>query len=123
MRLIMATAALVATATPTQAGPASLNLSLHVPLQCAVTRVEMVDVDQGHLRLSANCNAASFGVFFGGALRDRTIKSATAPNANVTIRNSSMVVTPDSPGTYTFDIRYETPITSLEPIQAEIRAL
>lgn len=93
-------------AAPSHAGDLRINLSATVPVICTVTGMEAADAGNGVVQVEASCNAATFYLVMGGELAALPIQSASTTDARVTVRGNTVVVRPQRPGQFTFNVRY-----------------
>lgn len=100
----------------------SFHLSAHVPVQCAITDIEVRDQAAGLVRIHASCNAATFRVKVGGDLSLRAIKRVSVADATAGVVGSGVVVRPRLPGQYVLDLDYGTDIRSVRSVDAMIQA-
>lgn len=100
----------------------SFHLSAHVPVQCAITDIEVRDHVAGLVRIYASCNAATFRVKIGGDLSSRAIKRVSVGDAEAGVVGGGVVVRPRLPGQYVLDLDYGTDIRSVRSVVAMIDA-
>lgn len=123
MRSILLATSLGLIAGSTQAESATLNLSLNVPLSCAITSANMVDAQKGQVRLLLDCNAQAFNLQLSGDLAKQPIATASSPQAQITVSQNTLRVRTLRPGQTVIDIDYGSPLIGFETIRAEVHPL
>lgn len=123
MRLLHLSALVLAAfaGTPSYAAELRLNLSATVPTLCAVNGMRSLNIEGGVVQVEATCNAASFSLVMGGELAALPIKSASTVDARLTVRGNTVVVRPDRPGRFTFDIVYDADLADVRSAVASIK--
>lgn len=121
-RLSILALAAVASAAPSHAGDLRVNLSATVSTICTVTGMRAHDAEAGIVQVDASCNAATFQLVMGGELAALPIQSASTTDAQVSVRGNTVVVRPQRPGHFTFDVRYGVDLAELRSAVARIEA-
>lgn len=122
LRLSVLALAAFASAAPSRAGDLRINLSAMVSTKCTVTDMRSVNIEGGIVRVDASCNAATFHLVMDGELAAFPIQSVSTMDASVTVRDNTVVVRPQRPGHFTFDIIYGADLGKVRSAVARIEA-
>ncbi|TPG43579.1 hypothetical protein EAH79_07510 [Sphingomonas koreensis] len=111
-------------AAPAAANDVAFQLSLQVPVTCAIEDVQSLDSELGILEVEANCNAESFQLVMGGDLGEMVPESVTVSNGVATELGGGLIaVHARRPGTFVFQLDYGDSLASVTSGSAYIQAI
>lgn len=122
-RLFVLTLIAMFGAAPGHAAELQMHLSARVSTMCTVSDMRVVQTERGLMQIDASCNAASFKLVLGGDLTNLPIHSVSTAQGVVSVRGNTVVVRPERPGRFTFDVHYGTDLGEVRSAHARIEAI